>query len=518
MPNNDQLEDLRAKIIASMNSSSTTGSDNPSSNKSVSQGSADNNDYKRARRDGGANRYQHESKRPQRVDLRKDSTHQGYNNNNTSQGRRAYKDNRRTQRTYQQYNENEHNRNTSMGKSRFQNDNKPKPTSVQRLRPSFWDKPYPGFEDIPAERVKLAGLFPRPGESHTLNKELLESFKNSDGKELIHNNRRTKILFEEVNFQFCQNSKINNSVIISNIDKTIDIINFKKFITNIVKNWCSNPKFSDYQTANNDISNHMIVTFSSPIASTVIIALKDLIISEFSNIIISRPQGYIEQLDNLNDFCLPKTIAIHNIILSSPSNDLKKDIEKFLIENNISFTTFTPLMGNDDFFSGTILLVLKSMDTLKDYDLLDKIKYSEPNKSELKQKLSDFTFQNLPNLLTMDQKEKENNNNVSKILCLLNCVDPLDLKSDELVDEIRSTLFESFQDDGLQSIKIITPQDENYRLNYDHISENVGNIYLKFGTTEEASKIGNMISGKKFNDRTILCCFVNESDFEIGMF
>lgn len=95
---------------------------------------------------------------------------------------------------------------------------------------------------------------------------------------------------------------------------------------------------------------------------------------------------------------------------------------------------------------------------------------------------------------------------------LLNCLDPLDLKDETFITEIKETLKYSIA--GADTIKICQPG-VDYRLNFENLASGAGNIYIKFKTLEAAKHAMEELPGTQFNDRTVLCTYIDEDDFDM---
>ncbi|CCF57398.1 hypothetical protein KAFR_0C04070 [Kazachstania africana CBS 2517] len=247
-----------------------------------------------------------------------------------------------------------------------------------------------------------------------------------------------------------------------------------------------------------------IVDFNSAECTTMVFSCRSFFNKRASLLTTTwyRPNGYVEQIDSLNPKCGSNVIALEELNEDNVSEILKS--------KNITNCQIFPLNYLDKESNavptGCCLLVFDKLDDaiLKK---LSPLKWFKPNESEtLKQTVSSLNFG------TLKQKVKEKYVSQSKVLVLLNCVDPVDLKEMDFVKIVEEKLTTILKED-VEMTKIVQPS-VNYRLNFEHVKEHAGNIYVKFITPEAALKAMERISGTQFNGRTILTAFVNENDFD----
>ncbi|QID86377.1 Splicing factor mud2 [Saccharomyces pastorianus] len=226
-----------------------------------------------------------------------------------------------------------------------------------------------------------------------------------------------------------------------------------------------------------------------------------------------RPNEYVQQLDHLVGFCRGTVIALENLENVKEANDdkMKELLASFNIANGASKLLFynCSLGANntdkEPEFTKCVLLLFEVVTP----DILDKLKpykWFKPNDGKTSQVTSWITFQSLPNLVTQSVHPE------SVVLMLLNCLDPLDLKDETFITEVKETL--KYTVKGIEVIKICQPG-VDYRLNYENLAVGAGNIYIKFKTLEAAKNAMEELPGTQFNDRTVLCTYIDESDFDM---
>lgn len=264
-------------------------------------------------------------------------------------------------------------------------------------------------------------------------------------------------------------------------------------------------------TVNSNPSNAVVLQFNSGKCTTMVFACRSFINKKLGlpTLLWRRPNGYIEQTDNLDRICSSNVIALENI---KSVDDIARDkLQRTLGTSNFSVFKLNSMEKNGEnemegVFTGCSLIILFDKTEDKTLDKLGPMTWFKPNESKyLKQRTEDFIFSNIP------EKVKEHRRPDSKVLLLVNAVDPLDLKDIDFAKEIEETLKATLE--HVVDITIVQPS-VNYRLNFDHLAETAGNIYIRFETIDAAKQAMSKISGSKFNGRTILVSTVNEEDLD----
>ncbi|CCD23704.1 Mud2p NDAI_0C00430 [Naumovozyma dairenensis CBS 421] len=272
--------------------------------------------------------------------------------------------------------------------------------------------------------------------------------------------------------------------------------------------------------------DYCVFEFKSAKTTTMVLSCRSYFNKKLglSNATWERPNDYIEPFDNLEKLCGGNVLTIEGLddvkILDLESK-IKELLQPYGIVTNCSMF---PLMYKEETrdqqsvsqneeprnetegeFTGCVILLFEENIDDKLEPFKTSMKYMRPNNGRLSQMTSAFTFFNLPHMAV------ENKHPESSILLLMNCVDPLDLKVPEFAQEIEETL--RYTVDEVNDIKIIKPNID-YRLNFECIDQGVGNIYLRFTTVDAAKKAMEKLSGTQFNDRSILCSYVDEDDYK----
>lgn len=362
-----------------------------------------------------------------------------------------------------------------------------------RMRTTKWDLTPKGFENVPAERAKLSGLFPQPGKPQELDRERLERVAADGGNE----SRRTRILFEDSKSNNLVLSSLARKIVIeAAIDLNVDHVRqrLEAFVGGLEGNYELKGVVQS--------SSHLVLEFSDAACTTIVLSCRSFISEQLgiSQCKWRRPCEYVQQLDSPERLCGPDILAIEEF----PTGN-EDSLEKKLLDMGVKTNFLRPVFVQDEShskqFTGCALLELKE----KTCDL-SNLKWFRPNEARMKQKTSLITFHGLPKVAIDPVRVP------SRVLLLLNLVDPLDLKVEKFAEEIESTVEKSL--DKVESVKMKRPS-VDFRLNFDHFGEGVGNVYVKFEDIEAAKQAMRQLSHKNFNGRSVLCCYVDESDFEV---
>lgn len=367
----------------------------------------------------------------------------------------------------------------------------------RRMRPSKWDVTPKGFEKVPAERAKLSGLFPQPGQPQELDRYKLERVAMHGGTK----SRRTRILFDDATSNNLTIAKMGCTLVIKHIGGTKDTSerSMEQFLKKFIAGLGNGYEMKNYSHS----SDFDSVEFNSPECTTLVYASRSYINEQMSKTSLEwkRPNEYVQQLDHPDRLCGPEIIALEGLPTDHES------IEKYLNENGIKFNFCTPIFDTEnDVRSFTKCVLFEIAET--DENELNKLKvpWFRPNYSTLTQTSSSITYQTLPAFVEDKKRSK------SRVIVLLNCVDPLDLKYPPFCEEVEDNLKETLE--GVETIWIKKPN-VNYRLNFENIGEGIGKIYIKFKTTEASEKAMNDLPGQMFNGRAILCSYFDEEDFDL---
>lgn len=375
-----------------------------------------------------------------------------------------------------------------------------------RRRPSRWDVTPSGFENVPAERAKLSGLFPLPSQPQGIDRSKLEG--------IVANGvltRRTAILFEDSTETNMKLSKYNKMLVLTAMDLEFkqhdSVVNYLTRFARLVDDSATLVKHSLKGL-------NLVLEFSSDEITTIVLSCQEYIERELNHKFIwQRPQEYVQREYECSEptaenVCSPNVVSLQGI----PETD-ESGIEKYLEGQHIKYKWSKPIFITEGdgvkTFIGTVLV-----EPAEEIQAPTELAVIRPNKSKLVQRGGEMTFQTLPKLVVRAERE------ASKVIELLNCVDPMDLKNEVFLREIRESIENSsvMRVMGeLESVKIPVPS-ADYRNSFDTIGTNVGKIFVKFKEIGGAERAMKSLPGRRFNDRTMLCSYFSERDYDMDVF
>jgi len=101
----------------------------------------------------------------------------------------------------------------------------------------------------------------------------------------------------------------------------------------------------------------------------------------------------------------------------------------------------------------------------------------------------------------------------SRVLQLLNMVTPDELLDNEEYEEIKEDIRDECQKFGnLVDMNVPRPSGGSRQ------AAGVGKIFVRFETQEAASAALRSLAGRKFADRTVVCTYFSEENYEVGAF
>lgn len=337
----------------------------------------------------------------------------------------------------------------------------------------------------------------------------------------VHNKNYIPPAFRDANrYEKITNSIVNNKLIIEG-NLSADLVqSLKNIISNLIQNqdFISDQEKNltqiDYKLLENEST--LIITFNHFNFTVLIMSCSKFIQRELGiDITIRRPNSYVEQVDNMNKFHNQYVLAVQE-----PIDPV--ELTKFF--NSDKYETI-PIKYLDNATTNCQIIMLDKTVKLPKPD--SKLPIIRPNEGKLKQCTTRLLFSDMlcladPQLIPAQDKINKSKFPIppktvpeSNVLLIMNAMDPTDLEDETFVSEIKDTLAETLTQ--VEDIKIITPPRIDYRLNIDHVAYHVGNIYVKFKDTESCKENVALIQGAQFNDRTLLCAYVDARDFDMGV-
>lgn len=371
----------------------------------------------------------------------------------------------------------------------------------KRMSPTKWDITPKGFEKVPAERAKISGLFPQPGQPQELDRLKLERVAIHGGSK----SRRTRILFEDATSNNLVISRLSCKLLVNHLEDDKTVKSLQEYLEKFVKGLGDENQVVNF-TASSEGSNYVVVEFSSAECTTIVLSCRSFINQKVGSSTArwQRPNEFVQQLDHSDRLCSADIIAIEDL-----KDDDETVIEKLLLSFGAKTCYINPIYytnASEEIkeFTGCALVELDEQND-EALEKLEALIWFKPNKGRLVQSSSLITFQSIPKLVTEKARSE------SKVLVLLNCVDPLDLKFLPFAEEIEQTL--KYTLDEVETVRMKRPN-VDYRLNFENIGEGIGNIYVKFKNIQASINAMKCLAGSQFNGRTILCAYINEQDFD----
>ncbi|SCU96442.1 LANO_0E13520g1_1 [Lachancea nothofagi CBS 11611] len=368
----------------------------------------------------------------------------------------------------------------------------------RRLRSTLWDRAPKGFEKVPAERAKLSGLFPLPGQPQDLDHSKLEGIVSSGVL-----TRRTRILFEDPTKVNMSKTKYNQILILTAVGSSKPEMNeVVRYIETFIKSLDETQELKKHKLLQD---NRLFLHLSSEEITTLILSCQKYIEAKtHCKFIWQRPGECIRKAEQEDVICGGQVIALLDLDVSD-ENILKDNLNK----NGIEFEWLKLIhLEKTQEFTGTALLDPKSWKN--DFS---KYKWIRPNDSKLHQNFTEITFQQLPQLVARQD------HGASKVVVLLNCVDGKDLKNEDFVKELYDCMTKSETMTSLgeiESVKIPKPG-ADYRTTFETIEESIGKIFVKFKDVESARSAMQKLPGRQFNDRSVMCAYFSERDYNMDI-
>ncbi|KAH3665878.1 hypothetical protein OGAPHI_004067 [Ogataea philodendri] len=392
-------------------------------------------------------------------------------------------------------------------------------------RVSLWDKPAEGFEGVSAARAKACGLFTEPGASS----------RSTDKSEIQRLLSHATTNYRSSAFQDSKltplDSRMAKKLVLTADFAVVRPERVKKYLENfLLTNTIPNVSYDNVKldlqpTADR---NRMIVNTTRSMVATVLFALTGTDVPELNTMLtFDRPNEYVvfdPQDKTVPDEPLDEVIecnqlyAVRNVPFGTPREalvDLLKPFGKLRsltqLLDKLSYESkgiaFFELLSDDS----NVLDRLQEL--VIDDQELEVIKVCENSKHHYTQSaiLSAETL-----FPTLQSTEKISKHAVSKVVQFINC-----LPVEDLVDSVRYNDFKvAFETECAlhgQFEKVVIPKPPaDFRPGMATRPE-VGRIYVKFVSEEDASKCVSSLAGRSFNGRTILAAYFDEEDFDSNL-
>ena len=526
------LEELRSKIIESMGKKDSDVKPT-TTNRPNNQGTADTEDFGKKRlRSTRSTDHHNQNKRMniQHSDTRNGNTYNSYENRNENYEKRNDSNNSNGGR-YRTHYQNDNNNNRYSNNDRYNNCNENYNSTNNNNKQRYNNNTDQRYNNNNNQRYNNNNNQRyNNNQSNNNNHQRYNNNTNNRQNRTRDNQGKQKNNNAFLNVHLYKNlthSRINSTITISNVEFSTDIsaaeeenksipeAKFEKLVDQYCKGLGLNFELIKFKF--NSSLNSIVMEFNSAECSTILLSTRSFLSRKASlkESVWSRPNGYVLQKDNMSNLCNERTIAIENIDendldmkdLQNSSVEYIKSIGLSLKDYEIKPLTYKEKDENEPEFTGCIVISSPlSNQNVVDEELLKDVKWFKPNDSKiLKQETKSFTFNSFAKKVSAKGIPE------SRILLLLNCVNPLELKKDPALGrEIQECLQLTLP--NVESINFMKPSSD-YRLAFNFIKEQAGNIYVKFQDIVSAKKAIDMFKRRKFNGRQVLHTFINEEDY-----
>ncbi|AAS52050.2 ADR130Wp [Eremothecium gossypii ATCC 10895] len=372
-----------------------------------------------------------------------------------------------------------------------------------RLRPTRWDVTPRGFEHVPAERAKLSGLFPLPGQPQELDRMTLEGIAEKGAL-----NRRTKILFEDPTKPNLAQCKLNRTLVLSG-EGVGDLDRVAACVSDMLKNITLEGEH--VLSSCEQRKGALVLELNSEESATLVLAAQAYLKNQLnSHIVWQRPEEYVARLDAEEPICDRNLIAMLGVPLQSAS-----EVPGWLQEQDITYSWLHSVevaRQGANIFTQAVLYTPASAEA--PLPSPQGVQVLQPNASELTQNYSDISYQSFSKVVAVQTHKP------SKVVCLLNAVDPLELKNERYYREVHDAVMFGtpvLNCGPVESVKIPVPGPD-FRNNFESVSLQIGKIFIKFKELSGAERAMLMLAGMRFCERTIICSYYSERDFDMDLF
>lgn len=256
--------------------------------------------------------------------------------------------------------------------------------------------------------------------------------------------------------------------------------------------------------------NRIIVEFNKESLVTVILTCQKFLESEVnSQFIWSRPHGYINDIGNEEPILSQSVLSLLKL---GPECEDEESTKQWLVDEQIKYDWLQLIKYKNTAAEGHIwvnaLLYIPKSEEQKRLPMTIK-----PNQTATIQNFKSITYENFPAMVNLKQKKP------SKVICVLNSVDPMDLKNEKFVTEIKEAMMNStpVKNCGeVESVQIPLPNPD-YRNDMNHINSSIGKVFIKFKDVAGAEQAMLKLPGSQFCQRTIICSYYSEADFDMGI-
>ncbi|CAG98966.1 Mud2p [Kluyveromyces lactis] len=255
--------------------------------------------------------------------------------------------------------------------------------------------------------------------------------------------------------------------------------------------------------------NRIVMEFNKESLVTIVLTCQKYLESKISSQFIwSRPNGCVNDTGNVQPINHGSVLSLLKL---GPECEDEESTKQWLIDEQVEYSwlQLMKLKGSDERTSWIKALLYEP----KAEDQKKLPMTIRPNQSSMQQNFKSITYENFPHLVKKYEKKP------SKVVCVLNSVDPMDLKNEKFVTEIKEAMMYGtpIQSCGeVESVQIPLPNPD-YRNDMSHIHSSIGKVFIKFRDLVGAEKAMLVLPGSQFCQRTILCSYYSETDYDMGI-
>ncbi|KAJ9137848.1 U2 snRNP auxiliary factor large subunit [Pleurostoma richardsiae] len=400
------------------------------------------------------------------------------------------------------------------------------PVLERKRRLTQWDIKPPGYDNVTAEQAKLSGMFPLPGapRQQAMDPTKLQAFMNQPGSQV--NGAALKPT----------NSRQAKRLIVSNLPHSATEDSLQSFF-NLQLNGLNVIEGTDPCILTQIAPDHSfaLVEFRSSADATVALAL-DGISMEADDAVdgngaanggkqgleIRRPKDYI--VPAVVDESMYEPGVVSNVVIDTPQKISIANIPPYLSAEQV-----TELLASFGELKAFVLVQDRSTEESRGIAFCEYVDAAstdvaikglngmELGDKKLKVKKASIGITQVAgvemgvNAMSMLAGTTSTESEVSRVLQLLNMVTPEELMDNDDYEEICDDVKEECAKYGtVVELKVPRPTGGSRQ------SAGVGKIFVKFDSTESATKALKALAGRKFADRTVVTTYFPEENFEVS--
>ncbi|SPN97026.1 related to pre-mRNA splicing factor U2AF large chain [Cephalotrichum gorgonifer] len=398
------------------------------------------------------------------------------------------------------------------------------PVNERKRRLTQWDIKPPGYENVTAEQAKLSGMFPLPGapRQQAMDPTKLQAFMNQPTSQV---NRDALTPTQ---------SRQSKRLIVYNLppsvteDAVVSFFNLQLNGLNVIQGTdpCTLCQLSQDKL-------FALVEFKTAADTTVALALDGISMDPDNtmenNGTAESPKGL--ELKRPKDYIVPAVVdtpyepgTVSNVVLDTPNKICIADLPTYLTDEQatellVSFgelKAFTLVRDRDTQESRGIAFCEYVDPTVTDIAIqgLDGMELGEKRLKVRKASLGITQVSGIEmsvNAMSMLAGTTSVDSEESSVIQLLNMVTPEELMDNDDYEEICEDVQDECAKFGtIVELKVPRPAGGSRQ------SPGVGKIFVKYSTTESATKALRALAGRKFADRTVVTTYFPEANFDVG--